>query len=475
MLLRAALLLGLLLTPTAAAAWSFRLEGGADDVSLTDSPLVAGRLVANATGAIFGAPTIERATFGREATIGYCPDAASGEEPPSAPAPGADDPRVACNGGEQLTNAGIYVFAGGLVVQAAPDVEARLVAEAAVGALAGPNLTLNRVALGPAVLVGGPAEIDSDGDAYVIRPLGGNASVEIRGDQGFRRYNGTGYTLRVVGASGAHIESRGTFLGGDGLALAIDRAPLARAERGIDVEDLFVLLRAVQPAERADRRADLAEAFGPFQLVPALLNGAIAGRGNLTLDGVPQDDLLFLRVTDLRMERNETAWTGGGNATYLVQADVLAPRPGTGTRFPLLAPVVLLALALAGRALTAREPAPRRRRLAANALRLAGFAFLVLVAAAFLKTLLGFSPLFDAPSLALRSRVQLALLTTGMAATSYLGIGLPVDSLARTAMSHRKRPDAVLLPALLGLLAALLFLLLASATLLAFIARYVRL
>lgn len=469
-MLRPALLLAILLVP-GAAAWGFTLSGGADDVGLTDSPLVAGNLEVAATNAVFGAPRVERATFGRNATVDVCPDRAGDEDLPPT---GADDPRLSCNG-ERLTLAGIYVFAGGLVLRAASPEAVTLATPAGVAALGGPNVTLNRVALGPAVYVGGPAQLDSEGESYLVRPLGGNASIEVRGNEGFRRYNGTAYTLRVTGATGVHLESHGSFLTGDDLRLDVGRSPLAEAERSLRVDDLFHLLRDVQPPERADRRADVAEAFGPFQIVPALLNGAVAGRANLTFNGELQEGPFFLRVHDLALTRNETRWEGAGNASYVVQEDVLAPRPGLGARFPLLAPILLIGLALVGRALTPRQAPPRRRRYAANALRIVGFAVLALVAAAFLRTLLGFSPLFDMPALSLRSRVQLALLTLGMALVSYLGVGLSVDSLARTAWSHRKRPDAVVLPALIGLGAALAFLLIASATLLAFVARYVRL
>lgn len=462
-MLRALAFALLLLVPTA-GAWGFQWESGSDDVSLTDSPLVAGALRVQATGGRFGSPQVDVVAFGRALRVEMCPDSAG--EPSSAPN---------CPDGEITTEASLFVLAGGFVVVPASDAAVTLDAPAAAGALGGPNVTVNRVTLGPAAYVGGASVMEAEGDRFDLRPVGEGTSIEVRGDQGFRRYNGTAYTLRLQGAEGAHVESRLSYMGGQDLSVEVRRAPLGAAERGILVDDLFRVVRSVQPPESADRRADLAEAFGPFQLVPALLNGGVAGRANVTLDGEARDGFTFVRVDDLRLGSNLSRWSGAGNATYLVEGDVISTRPGAGARFPLAVPVILVGLALLGRAVTLREAPPRgRRRLAALA-RVLGFVLLALVAAAMLSPLLGFSPLLDGDELAQRSRVQFALVVAGMAAVAYLGIGLPVESLMRTAFAQRARPAAVAWPAAIGVAAALGFVLVGSATLLAFVARYVRL
>jgi hypothetical protein len=75
----------------------------------------------------------------------------------------------------------------------------------------------------------------------------------------------------------------------------------------------------------------------------------------------------------------------------------------------------------------------------------------------------------------MRSRVQLALLVIGMVATAWLAIGLPVESLARSMFAWRGREKAIVIPVLVGLATATLFLLLATPVLLSFVARFVRL
>lgn len=459
----AVVVLALLLAIPAAAAWPASLVATGERVSLRDSLLLAGALDASAPAGVFGAPRVEGLFFGDAVVVAMCADTPDGR------------PTSSCATNETTTAARFYVHSGGVVVQPPPDAQVTLRATATAAALGGPNLTLNAVPLPPALFSGGATAVESTGDAFTLRPLGSDASIEVRGDQGFRTYNGTGYTLFVSQAEGALLEARGAFLGAREMDVALSRAGVAAADEGIHVDELYELLRAVQPPESADRRADLAEAFGPFQLVAPLLDGAAAARANLTLDGEPQDGFVFLRVEDLRLSRADDAWQGSGNASYIVADDVLTPRPGATTSVPLVVSILLVAGAVVGRVLTDRKAAQRPRRRLAWLLRLGGLALMAGIASAFLAPLLGFSPLLDVASLGARSRVQLALLALGMALAAYAAVGLPAESLARSAYAWRDRPRAVVVAALVGLAATLLFLAFASATLLSVVARVVRL
>lgn len=71
--------------------------------------------------------------------------------------------------------------------------------------------------------------------------------------------------------------------------------------------------------------------------------------------------------------------------------------------------------------------------------------------------------------------MQLALLVTGMVALAWVSIGLPAESLARSAFAWRGRTRALLLPVVAGLAATLAFVLLATPILLSVVARFVRL
>lgn len=464
---RAMLALVVLLLAPLASAWEVSLVAQPAGASLRESLLVAGALSANGTGGTFGAPQAERLLFDVPVSVQHCPDQAG-------------DPQTAsnCPGGEALTGVRFYVHAGGVVVQAPPDAPATLDAPATAAAFGGPEVVVNRWSVGPGVYAGGESVVVANGTGFVVRPVGSGASIELRGNEGFRIYNGTAYTLAVAAPDGAafeaRLEARGAFLAGE-VEARVTRAPLREAESSLVVDDLYALLRGVQPPERADRRADASETFGLFQLVPGLVNGAAAARANLTLNGETREDFTFVRLTSANFSYTGTHWYGAGDARYMLDGDVLASRPDIDPRFPVVVPLVLVAAAFAGRALTHRARPLRKQRRIAGALRAAGLALLVLVAAWRLTPLLGFSPLLDFADLALRSRVQLALLVLGMVASAYLAIGFPAESVVRSAFAWRERPRAIIVASLAGIVATLVFLVAATAILLSFVARFVRL
>ena len=460
---RAALtVLALVLAAPLAAAWPAEMVATPRAASLRDGLLVAGSVHATATGGHFGAPAADRLLFDADADVRYCPDRAGD--------PQAGDP---CTGGEQLTGARLYIHQGGVVVRAL-GAPLELEAPATAAALGGHEVRLNLWDVEPGVYAGGPSVVTANGTVFLVRALRSDASLEVRGNEGFRVYNGTTYTLVIGNVTQARLEARGAFITGGDVALGLDRAPLRDIERTTPVEDLFLLLRALQPPEEADRRADVSGAFGLFQLVPGLLNGGASARQNFTLNGEPRDAFTFVRLEDARFGHDGVNWTGTGNATYMLDGDVVAPDPSIDPRFPVLIPLVIVSAAVAGRALTHRTPPVRFRRRVAGAIRVVGLLLLLLVAAWRLTPVLGFSPL-EMGELALRSRVQLALLTAGMVASAYLAIGFPSESIVRSAYAWRERPRAIIVPSLVGVLATLLFLLLATAILLSFVARFVRL
>ncbi|HUR68545.1 MAG TPA: hypothetical protein VM370_04805 [Candidatus Thermoplasmatota archaeon] len=462
-LARTGLLLLLLATP-GAAAWPASLVSAPSGASLRESLLLAGALDASAAGGVFGAPTVDTLVFDAPVRARMCPDQA-----------GQPQGEANCAGAEVTNDARLYFHAGGAIVRVDAAAPIALRGPATVAALGGPNVTLNTFDVGTGVYSGGATTVTSNSTVYALRPLQSQASLELRGNEGFRTYNGTAYTLYLRNASVATLSARGAFLGGPGPEATLARAPLAAAEDAIRIEDLYTLLHAVQPPTTADRRADLAEAFGPFALVPALLDGGAAARTNLTLNGAARGEFTFLHVSDLRMGSDGVLWTGSGNVSYAVDNDVVTPELGESVRFPIALPILLLAAALLARLVTHREPAPKRRRLLAHALRIAGLVALTFLAAAALAPLFGFSPLLDARVLTFRSRVQLALLVVGMVACAWLAVGLPGESLARSALSWRAQPRAAVVPVVVGLLAALLFVLLAAPVLLSFVVRFVRL
>lgn len=461
--LACALALAALLATPSAAAWSASLRASPADASLRDSLLVAGALRATGSEGVLGAPLADRLSFDAPVAIRYCPDQA-----------GEAQPDGNCPGGETTSGARLYVWSGGLVAQA-PGATLTLVAPASAGALSGPNVTLNSLPLPPGLFVGGAATVEVEGSSLALRPLERTASLEVRGDQGFRTYNGTAYTLYINGFSLATLEAHGAFVAASDLDVQVSRAGLVPAERDLRVVDLYTLLYAVQPPESADRRAAIPGAFGPFQLVPALLDGAAAKRENLTLGEDLRGGFTFLRMRDARFSHDGGNWTGSGNASYMVQDQLVTPQPGTRVKFPVLLTFFLVAGAVIARVATDRVAPSKKRRLLAHLVRVAGLVLLCLLAASTLAPLLGFSPLLDASQLALRSRIQLALLVTGIVATAFIAVGFPAESLARSAFSWRTRPRAILLPALVGLLCTALFILLATPVLLSFVARFVRL
>jgi len=338
------------------------------------------------------------------------------------------------------------------------------------------NMSAPLAVAGPALVVGGQAHARLEGGTFLARPLGRNVSIELRGDAGIKLYNGSSWVFQVVNASVFDIEAPGAFaLLATDAQIRLSRAPLATAERGTGLEDLFAELRALTPPQDADRRADLAEVFGPFQLVPALLDGTLAARSNLTLNGGARDGFTLVRAPDARLGLENASWVGQGNATLLVAGDALGPDPGSETGAPIVVPLVLAAAAIAARAFTKREATPwRKRRLLALA-RVGGLLVLVLLAAWTLAPLLGFHPLFDLRALSTRSRAQVLTLTAALGLVAWLGVGLSLESLARSAFAWRKRKAARWIPAAVGFVGAALFLWLASAGLTSLVARFVRL
>ncbi|HVM44722.1 MAG TPA: hypothetical protein VM582_02210, partial [Candidatus Thermoplasmatota archaeon] len=335
----ALLAVALLLAPPGAAAWEARFVAAPSEVSLAASLLLAGAVHASApSGGFFGAPHAQRLLFDAPVAVRFCPDQAG--EPQSSPQ---------CPGGSGTTGARLYVRSGGLVAFA-PDGELNLSTRASAAALGGPNVTLNKRAVGAGVYVGGNAVVTSTGGALVVRPLLPNASIEVRGDDGFFTYNGTAYTLVVSGGfNESRLEARGAFLAAPDIDVRVERAGLREAEAHLRVEELFTTLRALQPAERADRRAAVAGAFGLFQLVPALLDGAAATRANLTLNDEARSEFTFVRLSDARFGHDGANWTGSGNATYMTDAAVLAPHPDAHVRFPVLVPLVIIGGAIVAR------------------------------------------------------------------------------------------------------------------------------
>ncbi|HEX2022254.1 MAG TPA: hypothetical protein VHH36_06040, partial [Candidatus Thermoplasmatota archaeon] len=442
-------LVTLILATPLAAAWPVTLLAPVDpELSVRSSLLVAGALHAEGAG-VFAAPVVSRAGFGDALTVTMCPDRQG-------------QPDAACGGGAQgpqHTAARVRVLAGGIVVRAVDAEPIRLDAEAAPAALGGDNLTLNAVDLPPSLFVGGAGVVRSNGTGFLVRPLGEGAAIEVRGDEGFRTYNGTDYTLVLAGAADTFVEAGGLVLGmPDNATLTVRQAPLRVAEASLRLDGLHALLRAVVPPERADRRADIAQAYGPFQVAPALLDGVVAAAANLSLDGARRDGFLLVRVADLAVRHEAGNWTASGNATYLVEGSDLLPRPGATDRLPLVACGLLGLAAVAGRAATRRETPPRPRRVLHAAVVLAGLAFLVLVAVRALAALLGVDALADRAALSDRSEAQLLLLASGMALTAVLLVGLSAGSLARSLLSLLGRPAARAVPALAAVFVAAIFL-----------------
>jgi hypothetical protein len=466
----AAGVVALLLAAPLAAAWPAEVRQGlAPGLRLHDGLLVAGAVNATTTSAAaFGAARVTGLFLGEGATIAQCP--LNGTQPDTSCGGRGDAP----NG-----HARLRILSGGLVLVPTEAAPASVESASGAGLLGRADLhnaTPPLDVAGPALALGGRARLVSEAHGFLLRPFGREVSIEVRGDAGIKRYNGTAAVFQVTNASGLLLEAPAAFLVlENGSQVRVDAAPLPVAEAGNGLEDLFELLRAMTPPAQADRRADLTQAFGPFQLVPALLDGALAAHANLTLNGAAQPDFVLVRAPDARLVLDGDAWRGVGNASLVVQGDVLAADPGSRVEPPIVLPLILAALAVAGRVFTKRDRTPwRRRRLVALA-RLGGFLLLALVAAQALASLLGFHPLLDAGSLSARSRVQVGLLAGLIALVAWLMVGLSLESLARSALALRGRAAARLIPLAAGLVGAVVFLLIAGAPLTSLVARYVRL
>lgn len=464
--------LALLLLPglaSAAPLWSSTLsQPVSPGLGLQDGLLLAGLVEATSSG---GAPyalvIVHEADLGGPATVRVCPDRAGEPDPDCVPTPATVIP-----------GATLHVLRGGLAVRPLQASGARLATGAGPALLGGSEVVLNHVAPGPALFAASEATIAADGSGFLLRPLGPDATIEIRSAQGTRTLHGATLTLRVTDADGLHLRGEGAILG----LREDDPVTLVRADAaapggdGLDAKRLLELQRLVLPQGHAQRVADAVGAFGPFHEVPALLDGVVAAHANLTLEGEPQEGFRLLRVESATLHlASGGRWTGTARAAYLVEDDVLAARPGARVDPPIVVPLLLGALALAGRLLSAREAATPARRRLAWLVRAGGFVALALLADLLAARLLGLHPLVGTGDLDARSRIQLALLALGMALAAFVMVGLSVQSLARTAFATRERPDAALAPAMLGLAAAAVMLLVGHAPLLSLVARLVRL
>lgn len=459
-----AVLLALLLAPTA-SAWALEVEaplGG--ELSVRGALLVAGALHAEARDAVFGAPEATSLDLGEDLRVEWCPDRAG------APAPSG------CPGGNVTEPARLRVFAGGVVVTAPAGVAQVLDAPMAAAALGGGNVSAGGRLVGPALFAAGTVSVASEGDAFVVRPAGRDPSLLVEGPDGPVWRNGTAFTLYVSQASGARLDAPGAFLElPPDATLRVSPAPLAVADRAQPAEALHALMRGLLPGDKVDRRADVATAFGPFQVVPAFLNGVVAAHANLTVGGEAQDAFFLARVDDLSLRVDGDAVAGAGNATYLVQGASLAASPGGRETLPWILTVLLGVAALAARAFTVRRMPPRRARMVRAALRLLVAAALLLLAAGGAARLLGVPWRPDDADLSVRSRAQLLALASAMALLAHAMVGLPTASLVRSLLSWRRRERAALLPVLSGGAAAALLLLLEGPAVLAAVARMVRL
>jgi len=464
----AAVIIVLGVWPSAAAG---KLTGEvSEEISLRTSLLVAGQVIANASDAAFGSPDIIRVDLGDDLAIVYCPDGATSTN--ARPNPATSN---ACAGAQTFTGARLRVLDGGFIALPGPGGAVTLNTTAGAAAVGGTNMSFNTIAVGAGVYAAGPTDLRADADAYVVRPLGNNATLEVRAQEGFRTFTGRGYTLLVSGSDGAFIETRGAFMGIADGQVNVTRAPLQIAEREIHLDELHLLLSSLVPPEAADRRADLAMAFGPFQVVPAILNGALATRANTTLDGEDLTAFHFWRVDSLLISSNASHYDADAAITYTADEVALITPDGKRPAPPLVLPLLLTMFALSGRYLTPRTAARRAVRLRAGLIGLVAVAITLVLSTALLSATLGVNPLLDATQLGARSRVQLQLLTFGMVAVAWALVGWQTSSLTRSVFATRGRSDAVLVPRLVGLAVATLFMFAADRGLLTAVATIVRL
>lgn len=464
--MRAALLLvALVLAAPAAAAWAVDAQVPMDGaLSTRSSLLVAGALRASAPGAALGALDVSSMDFGDGLVVVSCPE--------SSVQPGLGD----CPGAETNEAARIRLRAGAIILIPIGGGNATLEAAAGVGALGGANLTSRVAPLGPALFAGGDLTLRAEGDAFQMRGLTPDTSIVVRGTNGSHDYNGTGFVLRLTGAQGATLRAEGGFLRlADGTRVDVAPAPLADAERAISTEALYAVIRALVPPERADRRADLVDAFGPIQTVPALLNGVVAASANLTLAESDHEGFVLVRVSDAHIVTDNGTWRLRGNASATVQGRDFSTDADDPPNPPIVIPSVLALGAIAAWIYTPRAtPARRTRRLAALA-RILEAALLLAIAAWTAEGLLGVNPLADWSDLSGRARAQLLLLAGGMVALATLLVGLSVTSLAKSLYAWRGKPAARVVPSLTGAAATALLLLTMTPELVTLVARVVRL
>ncbi len=470
-----ALLLAFLALTPSVSAWSAEVSSPVDAaLSARSSLLVAGHLVATAEGARFGAPQVQRADFGDDAIVCVRSDY---PDPNALPSPPRDttDP-TDCSDGERHRAARVRVLVGGLLVTPDPSDIITFDVAAGVGALGGANLTLDGVRIGPGLFAGGASTLTAEGTTFTLRPLGEKASVEVRGMDGFKLYNGTEYTFTLTNAEGAFLEAPGGFvqLGRDD-TVRVNRASMQTAERGISVDAFHRLALSIVAPDQVDRRADLVAAFGPFQVVPALLNGAVSQAQNLTLGTQFHETPLVFQVEDASFTFANNTWLGHANGTATIQdgrvsKDIDAPRGP-----PLLIPILLGIVAIAARAFTDRATPQRRGRMLGWVAWGLCALILVLSAANAAARLLGANPFLDFPALSNRSRVQLMLLAVGVAATAGGLVGVSLASLVRSLLSRLGRKSAVIIPPAAGALAAFIFIWISAAPLVTLVAKFVRL
>lgn len=460
-------LAALALATPGAAAWAFDVAhpvGG--DLVLRESLLLSGRIEAEGVAAAFGALEVHGLDLGVGLVVEHCPDRAD------TSGPGL--PTGGCAGGETFENATVRIAHGGILARPSAEAIVRLAVASGVAALGGRNVSLAGGTLGDAVFAAGHGAVASTGDAFVLRPVGREPSIIVASGGEERVYNGSAFSLRISGAQGATLRAP-ALLAGPVAHVNVTRAGAAQAEAALGVEDLFRLMRGVTPDDRADRRADLATAFGPFQVVPSLLDGALAAQQGLRLDGAAEEGFVLLRLGDARLVVEGGNWTGAGNATYVYRDGALVTRAGDAAGVPLVLPGILLAGAVALRWRAGRETPRLGRRVLGRVMGVLVALLLLLLALRLVQPLLGVDMLQDWALLSLRTRVQLLLLAGGMAGLAWLLAGLPLASIARSLLRWRGRPHAVVPAALAGFVGGALLLAWRWEALLVLVARLVRL
>lgn len=370
--MRAVLVLLLVLAPAASAA----VVG--PGMALSIAPRFRFEDVTVFAGAIdFAAPTIEHPTLvgARQVTLPQgdvtaltaCPHQRDGSAP-RAPAPGE-----VCRGGIPLPDAASISFGQRTNVRMNGTYDVARFPNASLTVFTPKGAWTDWAAVLPETGL----MLSTGEDLVRIIPQGRSARTVVHLPEESRFFNGTEYEFVFQGAGDFPIRAEGIAArAGASLDVRLRETTTEGIVGVLDTRVLLDLAEAVEPYAPREPVRNLTVVTGNFTRVPSLLQGAVFGHLNGTLDVAhPATDVVLSRVRALDGRLDNGTLAGIADVVFTVDADGFAPPGGA----PRPAPWILAGFAW-GAAAAALFFVPAPQRVPGRGARIAGVAGIVVAA-----------------------------------------------------------------------------------------------